>query len=120
MDDPDIVDFEYQGWQALSSDADQARAFYSSVLSKDAQMLFPGEMRLIGRSQILEMIGGMPWQSFEITEPKVVVLSDAAQAVTYKVVAQREGQETYRAIVCSTYASRDAGWQLVVHQQTPA
>lgn len=117
---PDLVDCEHQGWNALSSGPEQAKDFYGSVLAEDAQMLFPGEMRLVGKYHILEMMGGPPWQSFEISEAQQVALSDTAQAVAYKVVAQREGSDPYRALISSTYAFRDGTWQLVIHQQTPA
>lgn len=117
---PDLIDFEHQGWKALSSGPDQAKEFYGSVLADEAQMLFPGEIRLVGKRQILEMMGGPPWKSFKISEAQQVVLSDTTQAVTYKVVAQREGGESYRALISSTYALRGEVWQLVVHQQTPA
>lgn len=119
-DDPDLIDFEHRGWEALSSSPEQAKAFYSSVLADDAQMLFPGEMRLVGKQQILEMMGGSPWQSFQISEPRQTALSDTGQVVTYKVFAQRAGADPYRALISSVYALRGGSWQLVLHQQTPA
>lgn len=119
-DDPDLIDFEHRGWEALSSGPEQAKAFYGSVLADEAQMLFPGEMRLVGKQQILEMMGNPPWQSFQISEPQQVVLSDTAQVVTYKVIAQREETDPYRALISSIYALRGGSWQLVIHQQTPA
>jgi len=114
-----LVDLERQGWESLSSDPVKAQEFFGSVLADNAQMLFPDEIRLIGKVQILEMMGGPPWQSFEMLETQIVELSDTAQAVTYKVIAQREGAKPYRALICSTYALRPTGWQLVVHQHTP-
>lgn len=118
--DPDLIEFEHRGWDALSSNPEAAKEFYSSVLADDAQMLFPGQMRLVGKSEILEMMGGPPWQSFEISEAQVLGLSDTAAAVTYKVTAQREEAAPYRALICSTYALRAGVWKLVIHQQTTA
>lgn len=116
---PNLVELERQGWEALSSDPDKARAFYGSVLADDAYMLFPGEIRLVGKAQILATMGGPAWQSFEISETQTVALSDTVQAVTYKVIAQREVASPYRALICSTYVLRSSSWQLVVHQHTP-
>ncbi|MCC5884770.1 MAG: DUF4440 domain-containing protein [Halomonas sp.] len=114
-----IVDLERQGWESLSSGSGKAKEFYGSVLADDAHMLFPGEIRLVGKAQILETMGGPPWQSFEMSETQIVKLSDTVQAITYKVLAQREGDKPYRALICSTYSLRPPGWQLVVHQHTP-
>lgn len=119
-DHPDLMDFEHRGWAALSSSPEQARAFYSSILDDDAQMLFPGEMRLVGKQEILEMMGGLPWQSFQISDVQQIALSDTGRVITYKVIAQRTGSDPYRALICSVYALRGGVWQLVVHQQTRA
>jgi hypothetical protein len=118
MEDP--LRLEDKGWEALSVSPGHARDFYRSVLADDAQMLFPGEMRLFGKDNILNMMGGQPWDSYTISDRELVELSDTAKAVTYRVVAEREGAAAYRALVCSTYALRQGVWKLVLHQQTPA
>ncbi|MGQ9427680.1 nuclear transport factor 2 family protein [Gilvimarinus sp. F26214L] len=117
--DTDIADLERQGWQVLSTGPREAQSFYGAILAPDAEMLFPGGMRITGRERILETMGGPPWASFEISDLQVVALSGTVQAVTYKVVAQREGTDEYHALVCSTYAFRAGVWQLVIHQHTP-
>lgn len=116
-DEPEQL--EHQGWAALSTGPEAARAFYSAVLDEEAEMLFPGGMRLSGKARILEMMGGQPWASFDISGLREVTLSDAARAVSYAVSAQREGSEPYRALVTSVYALRSGEWKLIVHQQTP-
>lgn len=118
MKDP--LRLEDDGWEALSSSPERAKEFYDSVLADDAQMLFPGEMRLVGKHDILQMMGGPPWDSCTISEKQLVHLSDTSKAVIYKVVAEREGSGEYRALICSTYALCDGVWKLVIHQQTPA
>lgn len=115
----DVVDLERRGWGVLSTDPNEARSFYDAILADDAQMLFPGGMRLTEKDEILETMGGPPWASFEISEMQVVDLSETAQAVTYKVLAQREGADPYRALISSTYVFRSGQWRLVVHQHTP-
>lgn len=119
-DNDDPLSLEHHGWDALSTSPERAKEFYGSVLADNAQMLFPGEMRLFGKDQILEMMGGPPWGSFKISEEQLINLSDTVKAVTYKVVAEREGSGAYRALICSTYAFRNGEWKLVLHQQTPA
>jgi hypothetical protein len=118
MKDP--LRLEDEGWEALSSSPERAKEFYGSVLADDAQMLFPGEMRLFGKDNILSMMGSPPWDSYTISQKQLVDLTDTAKAVTYKVSAEREGAGEYRALICSTYALRGGDWKLVIHQQTPA
>ncbi len=115
----DIVDLERRGWEALSSSPEQAKAFYGTVLADDVHMLLPGRLQLVGKAQALEMMGGPPWRTFEMSGVRLVSVSEAVQSLTYEVTAQREGAEPYRAMICSTYALRPGGWQLVIHQHTP-
>lgn len=117
--DTDIADLERRGWQALSSGPREAQSFYGAILAPDVEMLFPGGIRIVGRERVLETMGGPPWASFEITGLQVATLSDTVRAITYKVVAQREGADEYHALVCSTYAFRAGTWQLAIHQHTP-
>lgn len=115
----DVADLERRGWEVLSTGPSEARSFYGAILADDAQMLFPRGMRLVGKGEILETMGGPPWASFEISDTQVVDLSETAQTITYKVVAQRQGADPYRALISSTYAVRSGEWRLVVHQHTP-
>ena len=118
-DAPDLIGFEHQGWKALSTGRERATEFYRSILADDAQMLFPGGIRLVGKSQILEMMAGRPWQSYEISEAQEIFLSETVRLITYKVTAQRAGDDPYQALISSAYALRGDSWQLFVHQQTP-
>jgi hypothetical protein len=114
----ELIDLEEQGWRALSTAGDAAKKFYASVLREDAVMLFPGGMRIEGRDRILESLGAQPWQSFRIEDQKVVMLSNDAATLIYKVTAHRKDSDPYVALISSTYA-RSNVWQLVIHQQTP-
>ena len=115
----DLIELEEQGWRALSTEGDAGKKFYASVLREDAVMLFPGGMRIAGRERIVQSLGVQPWKSFRIENPEVVTLSPNVATLVYTARAQREGSEPYVALISSTYV-RDDGWQLVIHQQTPA
>ena len=115
----DLMRLEQQGWRALSSPGDAARAFYGSRLADDAVMLFPGGMRIEGKRNILESFASQPWQSFRIEDQAVLTPSESTAIVIYKVTAQRQGSAPYSALVSSTYAFRDGSWLLILHQQTP-
>jgi hypothetical protein len=120
MNPDDVLTLERAGWEALSSGPEHAQAFYGTTLAREPQMLLPGGMWLVGRRSILQTMRGVPWQSFEIEEPKVVQLSATSCMITYRVAAVRERTEPYRALICSTYVVEDGDWKMVLHQQTPA
>lgn len=115
----DLIELEEQGWQALSMEGDAGKKFYRSVLREDAIMLFPGDLIIDGKQNILESFSAQPWKSYQIEKMQVISLSENAAVLVYKVTAQREGRDPYVALISSTYARSDKMWQLVIHQQTP-
>jgi uncharacterized glyoxalase superfamily protein PhnB len=112
-----LLDLEERGWQALSTDAATARAFYADVLAEQAVMVFPGGMVLEGKAAILDSLGE-PWARHKISDPHVVNAASDTAILTYVVTAQRDGQDEYRARIASTYLREDAAWRLVFHQHT--
>ena len=115
----DLIELEEQSWQALSSTNEEAKRFYSNLLTDDAVMLFPGGLRLEGKEVILDSIAAQPWTSFQIEVPKVVSLSEHSGVVVYKVTAQRENSNPYTALIGSTYTLHEGTWKMALHQQTP-
>jgi hypothetical protein len=87
----DLIDLEEQGWQALSSGEDASKKFYNFILHNDVVMLFPGGMLLDGKENILQALATQPWKSFQIEKPRVILLSEGAGVLVYRVTAQREG-----------------------------
>ncbi len=114
-----LLELETRGWRALSSDADDAKAFYAGVLIDDAIMLLPGGMVLDGKAAILESFDAQPWSTFEIEEPRLVPLGDGAAVLAYRVTATRAGSNAYRALISSAYHHEDGRWRLGFHQHTP-
>jgi hypothetical protein len=115
-----LIALEEQGWRALSTGREAAKAFYDAVLADEAVMVFPGGMLIEGKAQILQSIDAQPWSSFHLDGPRVIGLADNAAVVVYRVTAQRGGAAPYAALISSAYALRQGEWKLVVHQQTPA
>jgi hypothetical protein len=114
----ELIDLEERGWQALSSEGEAGKSFYSSVLHDDAVMLFPGGMLISGKENILKSLGTQPWKSFQIEDPRVISLSESAGVLVYRVTAQREGSDPYMALISSTYVLSSGDWKLILHQQT--
>ena len=115
-----LVELEEKGWTALSSGVEESRKFYESILSNQAVMLFPGGLYMNGKAEILKSLAAQPWKSFQIENLEVVSLSENSAVVIYKVTAQREGTEPYKALISSTYALVNGDWKLFVHHQTLA
>lgn len=115
----ELLELETQGWRALSSDGGAGREFYGGLLSDDAAMLLPGGMVLAGKEAILASLETQPWSTFEIEDPRVVPLGEAAAVLVYEVTAQRQGANAYNALISSAYHRREGVWSLGFHQQTP-
>ena len=115
----ELIELEERGWRALSSGGNAATEYYDALLAADAVMIFPGGMMVRGKNQILDTMGGQPWQWFELQDQQVVTLSADTYAVIYKAAAQRSGSEVYRALISSIYVLTEGQWELVLHQQSP-
>jgi ketosteroid isomerase-like protein len=113
VDVRELIPLEEAFWRA-AGDADA----YASHLAADAVHVFPA-WGVAEREAVLAGVrSAAPWTSFAIEEPRVVALGDDAAALVYVARATRGGEE-YHAAITSVYRSRDDGWELVVHQQTP-
>jgi hypothetical protein len=111
-----LVDLEQEGWEALSRGT--GADFYRKYLTDNAVMVFPG--MVLTREQSLEaMETAPPWKSFQIEEPRMVQLTGDSALVTYRATAQREGEETYSALMSSVYVNDGGTWRMAFHQQTP-
>ncbi|MEX5300237.1 nuclear transport factor 2 family protein [Kocuria sp. CPCC 205292] len=119
MASTDPITLEQQGWQALSSTGEQAAAFYDDVLDQEVVMLLPGGLLLDDRAAIVASMAGIPWSSHELSDLRVLHPTSDTAVVLYRVLARRGESAPYDALVSSTYARRERGWKLVVHQQTP-
>jgi hypothetical protein len=111
-------ELERAGWKALAAGGEAATRFYDAVLAGEVVFVFPGGMRIDDRDAVLASMGGAPWDAYELTDERIVVLGPESQVVTY-VANGRRGTVEYRALVTSAYANVAGRWRLVLHQQTP-
>ena len=114
----DLIALEQQGWEALSSGGEAARAFYERVLDRTVVMLLPGGLVLDDRAAIVDSMSGEPWSSHALQDVQAFQPTEDTAVVTYGAVAQRDSQ-TYSALMSSVYVRREDGWKLTFHQQTP-
>jgi hypothetical protein len=118
MSDDQPAALETRGWDALSTSAEAARAFYEQMLDEDVVMILPGSITLDDRSAILDAMSGPPWDDYALDDMQSLQPSPDVGIVLYGAVARRGGEE-YSALISSVYVRRGAGWRLVLHQQTP-
>lgn len=114
----DLLDLEREGWQALSTDGEAAADYYARMLADDVLMLLPGGLVIDDRQQVIDSMQGAPWDSFEVSEARVLELDDRTAVVAYRATARRSGGD-YEALFNSTYVSAGGEWRLALHQQTP-
>jgi hypothetical protein len=118
MTEDELTGLERQGWDALSTDGETARAFYDKVLDEHAVMLLPGGMVLDDRATMAESMSGQPWSRYALDNVRCFRPTADTGVVTYGAVAERDGQ-AYSALMSSLYVRRKDGWRLAFHQQTP-
>jgi hypothetical protein len=118
MSQTEVIALEEQGWEALSSGGEAARASYERVLDRTVVMLLPGGLVLDDRAVIVSSMSGQPWSSYELEDLRSFQPTEDTAVVTYGVVAQRN-EQAYSALMSSVYVRRDDEWRLTLHQQTP-
>jgi hypothetical protein len=111
----ELIQVERKGWEALCSA--EAVTYYRQHLAEDALMAFP--FGVMDRDEVLSaMAAAGPWASFDMETPRVIQLGPDCGVLVYAVSAQREGQETFSAVLSSTFVRRDGRWRLAFHQQS--
>lgn len=113
-----LIQLEKDAWQALSTSGEAATSFYDEVLAEEVMILLPGGVVIDDRAKVVASMSGDPWESFEISDERVLELTDSVAVLAYRVTATRHGQE-YNALLSSTFVREDGAWRMAVHQQTP-
>jgi hypothetical protein len=112
----ELIALEHEGWDALV--AGNGSPYYREHLMADALMAFP--FGVLTRDATIEAMESAPaWEPYEITEPQVVALSVDSGIVVYEVVAQRPGEDSYSAVVSTTFVREGDLWKVAFHQQSP-
>lgn len=114
----ELLALEKQGWKALSTEGDAGKRFYRSILREDAIMVFPGGMIVDGKKEVLDSLDAQPWDTYQITEHRMISLLGKSSVLIYRVKATRGNSEPYEALISSTYVKEAGSWKLVCHQQT--
>jgi hypothetical protein len=114
----ELLALEWRNWAALTSERDAAD-YYERVLSHDMVMVLPG--MVLERAEALESwLNSVPWEDFEIEDPRTMYLGKGAALLTYRATARRaKDVSSYRALCTSVYRRVHGEWRLTFQQQTP-
>ena len=122
-----ILELEDATWKALQKNG----AALIPFLSKDCIMLFPLGMKVSATTEpdlkeVMNSDAFVPWQSYHMSDVEVTELAENAAVISYKVKAKRlainapDDGASFHALISSTWRKApEAGWLMVVHQQTP-
>jgi len=113
----ELVALERRGWDSLC----QSRGgdFYGALMTADAVMVLVNGMTLDRETIRASLDDAPPWESYEITEPRLLPIADGASALVYRARAERTGDDKpFEALMSSVYADVGGQPRLVLYQQT--
>lgn len=109
-----LIRQEHEGWEALCRG--DGGTHYHHAMTDDGVMIV--EESVIERGAILAALQGTTWDSYELSEQRVVRLGDRAAILVYRVRAVRDDEVVDRRM-STTYVYQEGRWRTAAHQQTP-
>lgn len=112
----DLLATEHNGWHSLTEGT--GGGFYGTLMTDDALMvLVNGD--ILTRDQVAASLDDAPpWSRYEIADAQVVPLGPDVAALIYRASALRGTEDTFRAVMTSTYRLVDGRLRLALYQQT--
>jgi len=114
----ELLDLEHQGWASLctSTGAD----FYGRIMTGDGVMVLAHGQVLDRRAVVDSLNHAPPWRAYEISDERLIALSDDHAILVYTGRAYRDEDEpAFVALMSSVYTRQDGAWRLALYQQTP-
>jgi hypothetical protein len=112
-----LTNFERQGWDSLTRS--QGGDFYGALMTDDAVMVLVNGM-VLDRATVASSLNDSPrWDTYELTDERLVQVSDDDAALLYRAPATRAGDpEPFVALMTSVYRLQDGEPRLALYQQT--
>jgi len=107
---------EQELWKAASSGA--VSTFYARHMTADAFVVIPGQV-LDRHELIMRWDKHAPLASYELSEPRLVMVDGESVLITYRVTADGEWLPNYRAQITALYTWSGGEWALAFRQHTP-
>lgn len=114
----ELLEVERQGWDSLRSG--QGGTFYGELMTPDAVMVLTNGTVMDREAIAGSLDDAPPWATYQISDPRLVDISDNAAALVYRAEASREGDDApFVALMSSVYHRIDGEPRLALYQQTP-
>ena len=113
-----LLNLEHRGWDSLCEQ--KGADFYGDLMTEDGvQILVNGYVMSL--DEVVAVLNQAPaWDSYELSDARVIPLGDDAAALVYRATAQRGTDAPFEAIMTSVYRVVDGDVKLALYQQTTA
>jgi len=108
-----LIHQEHEGWDAVCRG--DGGTFYHRAMTPDGVMIV--EDGIIERDAVIAALEGQTWDSYAMSEHRIVRLGERAAVLVYRVVAHR-GAQAFERRLATTYVYVEGRWRVAVHQQT--
>jgi hypothetical protein len=112
----ELLALEKSGWDALCES--RGADYYGEIMTSDAVMVLVNGMTLDRDAVRASLNAAPPWDSYDITDARVVAAGRGAAALVYRARAERVGEAPFEALMSSVYAEVDGKLRLALYQQT--
>lgn len=113
----ELLAIEHAGWRSLC--ASRGGSFYGELMTPEGVFILVNGMAMT-RHEIAGSLDGAPaWDSYEITDARLIPVGDEAVALAYRSTARRADlPEPFVALMSSVYVRIDGRPRLALYQQT--
>lgn len=127
----DLLLLEHAGWRSLCEQT--GSTFYGEIMTTDGVMVLAHGMILDRDAVVASLDQAPPWETYEISEERLIQLHEGAAVLIYRGTAHRgagtspadgtrpdpDGAVDFEALMASTYVRHQDRWRLACYQQTP-
>lgn len=113
----ELLDLEHQGWKSLCNST--GAEFYGQIMTPDGVMVL-AHGQVFDRQAVIDSLNqAPPWRTYDITDARLIALSDDHAILVYTGSAYRDEDERFTALMSSVYTRQHGAWRLALYQQTP-
>ncbi|SJM66133.1 nuclear transport factor 2 family protein [Gulosibacter sp. 10] len=112
-----LLALEHAGWRSLCESL--GGTFYGELMTRDGLFVLVNGATMT-RDEIAATLDGMPgWDSFEITDARLIPMSEDVAALVYRASATRgDLPKPFVGLMSSIYRRIDGQPRLALYQQT--
>jgi hypothetical protein len=92
--------------------------YYNRHIADGAVFVFPG-MRLGKENGVAAADQGARWDHLDLTDEKLIEVTENVAVLTYHAKDQREGQPHYTGNITTVYRLENSEPKMIFHQHTP-